>query len=44
MLGEDISPAELLQGALPSLDLDSLYGAGPDDPGSANFYEPTAAI
>ena len=26
-------------GPLPSLDLDSLYGAGPDDPESAKFYE-----
>jgi hypothetical protein len=38
-LGEDISPAELLQGRSPSLDLDSLYGAGPGDPGSEKFYE-----
>jgi hypothetical protein len=38
MLGESISPAELLQGRSPSLDLDSLYGAGPDDPESAQFY------
>ena len=29
MLGEDVSPAELLQARSPSLDLDSLYGAGP---------------
>ena len=28
-LGEHVSPAELLQGRSPSLDLDSLYGAGP---------------
>jgi hypothetical protein len=39
MLGEDISPPEMLQGRSPSLDLDSLYGAGPDDPGSEKFYE-----
>jgi len=39
MLGQDISPAQLLQGRSPSLDLDSLYGAGPQDPGSAKFYE-----
>jgi hypothetical protein len=39
MLGEDVSPAELLQARSPSLDLDSLYGAGPDDPGSEKFYE-----
>ena len=28
-----------LQSRSPSLDLDSLYGAGPADPGSAKFYE-----
>jgi ketosteroid isomerase-like protein len=39
MLGEKISPAELLQARSPSLDLDSLYGAGPADPESARFYE-----
>jgi Animal haem peroxidase len=38
-LGENVSPAELLQARSPSLDLDSLYGAGPGDPGSAKFYE-----
>ncbi len=38
-LGEDVTPAELLQGRSPSLDLDSLYGRGPADPGSARFYE-----
>ncbi len=37
-LGENISPAMLLQGRSPSLDLDSLYGAGPTDPKSAKFY------
>ncbi|HYZ11932.1 MAG TPA: peroxidase family protein, partial [Actinomycetota bacterium] len=40
MLGENVSPADLLQGRSPSLDLDSLYGAGPTEPGSAKFYEP----
>jgi hypothetical protein len=40
MLGENVSPADLLQGRSPSLDLDSLYGAGPTEPGSAMFYEP----
>jgi hypothetical protein len=40
MLGQSISPAELLQGRSPSLDLDSLYGAGPQDPASAKFYKP----
>jgi hypothetical protein len=39
MLGENVSATELLQGRSPSLDLDSLYGAGPDDPGSEKFYE-----
>src|SRR5919109_3628774 len=38
MLGENVSPAQLLQARSPSLDLDSLYGAGPTDPGSAKFY------
>lgn len=38
MLGRDVSPARLLQARSPSLDLDSLYGAGPQDPGSAQFY------
>lgn len=38
-LGTDITPAQLLQGRSPSLDLDSLYGAGPSDPESAKFYE-----
>jgi hypothetical protein len=39
MLGENVSPAQLLQARSPSLDLDSLYGAGPGDPESAKFYE-----
>src|SRR3954453_15044417 len=39
MLGTKITPAQLLQGRSPSLDLDSLYGAGPGDPESAKFYE-----
>ena len=38
MLGQNVSPAELLQGRSPSLDLDSLYGAGPQNAGSAKFY------
>ena len=37
-LGVDIAPADLLQGRSPSLDLDSLYGAGPSDSESARFY------
>lgn len=35
MLGAHVSPATLLQARSPSLDLDSLYGTGPADPGSA---------
>ena len=38
MLGESVTPAQLLQARSPSLDLDSLYGAGPNDPQSAKFY------
>ena len=38
-LGTLVAPAELLQARSPSLDLDSLYGAGPTDPQSARFYE-----
>jgi hypothetical protein len=39
MLGENVSPTVLVQARSPSLDLDSLYGAGPTDPASAKFYE-----
>jgi Animal haem peroxidase len=38
MLGENVSPADMLSGRSPTLDLDCLYGAGPGDPGSAEFY------
>ncbi|KQV71600.1 hypothetical protein ASC64_05135 [Nocardioides sp. Root122] len=38
-LGDGISPAALLQGRSPTLDLDSMYGSGPLDPVSAGFYE-----
>ena len=38
-LGEDVTPAELVQGRSPRLDLDSLYGVGPSNPASAKFYE-----
>jgi hypothetical protein len=37
--GHNVSPAQLLQARSPSLDLDSLYGAGPQDPESAKFYK-----
>jgi hypothetical protein len=40
MLGDRVSPAQLVQARSPALDLDSLYGAGPGDPASAQFYEP----
>jgi hypothetical protein len=39
MLGQNVSAVQLLQGRSPSLDLDSLYGAGPQDPSSARFYK-----
>jgi hypothetical protein len=38
-LGDHIPPSQLRQARSPSLDLDSLYGAGPQDPVSAKFYE-----
>jgi hypothetical protein len=38
-LGTNVSPATLVQARSPSIDLDSLYGAGPGDPESAKFYE-----
>jgi hypothetical protein len=38
-LGTSITPAQLKQARSPSLDLDSLYGAGPQDPKSAKYYE-----
>jgi hypothetical protein len=38
MEGVNINPATLEQGRSPSLDLDCLYGLGPQDPGSAQFY------
>jgi Animal haem peroxidase len=39
MLGANVPPGELLQDRSPRLDLDSLYGGGPGDPESAQFYE-----
>lgn len=39
MLGTHVPPAQLLQARSPGLDLDSLYGVGPQDPESAKFYE-----
>jgi hypothetical protein len=40
MLGTNVPPATLLQARSPALDLDSLYGAGPLESGSARFYRP----
>ncbi len=37
MFGAHVTPAQLLQARSPSLDLDSLYGGGPQDPESAKF-------
>ena len=37
--GDSVNAADLLQGRSPTLDLDSVYGAGPLDPESAKFYE-----
>ena len=37
-LGSAVTPADLLQGRSPTLDLDSLYGNGPADPVSSVFY------
>jgi hypothetical protein len=39
MLGDDVRPVDMLQGRSPRLDLDSLYGNGPGDAGSAKFYK-----
>lgn len=39
MLGDNVAPIDLLQARSPSLDLDSLYGGGPNDPESVKFYE-----
>ena len=38
MFGSSVAPSDMLQGRSPSLDLDSLYGAGPQDAGSERFY------
>jgi hypothetical protein len=37
-LGDDVAPERLVQERSPSLDLDSLYGAGPQDRRSRTFY------
>ncbi|WNV88207.1 heme peroxidase family protein [Umezawaea sp. Da 62-37] len=38
LLGDDVNLGELLQGRSPALDLDSVYGRGPDDPRDRVFY------
>jgi Animal haem peroxidase len=38
MEGVDVSPADLQSARSPTLDLDCLYGLGPQNPGSAQFY------
>nr|WP_238937319.1 hypothetical protein [Streptomyces clavuligerus] len=38
-LGDPVPVEELLQGRSPALDLDSLYGMGPDHASSSRFYE-----
>jgi hypothetical protein len=38
-LGENESPADMIQGRSPALDLDSLYGKGPHDPDDEVFYQ-----
>jgi Animal haem peroxidase len=38
MEGVDIPPGTIESSRSPTLDLDCLYGAGPQDPGSAQFY------
>jgi hypothetical protein len=39
-LGEHVTVNELLQGRSPALDLDSVYGRGPDDRDDDRFYAP----
>ena len=39
-LGENVTVNELLQGRSPSLDLDTVYGRGPQDPEDDKFYAP----
>ena len=38
MLRASLAPSDMVQGRSPSLDVDSLYGAGPNDPGSEKFH------
>jgi hypothetical protein len=43
-LGTNLPPAAMRQARSPSLDLDSLYGNGPQDPVSAKFYSGAAKL
>ncbi|MGH8563497.1 MAG: peroxidase family protein [Gammaproteobacteria bacterium] len=43
-LGEKVTVAELVQGRSPALDLDSLYGRGPNHPEDAAFYRDAARL
>lgn len=43
-LGEDVTVAELLQGRSPALDLDSMYGRGPQHPEDKKFYRDAARL
>ena len=43
MLGDHVSPAQLVQARSPRLDLDSLYGGGPGDPDQPSSTRPTAS-
>ncbi|MEO6088292.1 MAG: heme peroxidase family protein [Umezawaea sp.] len=38
LLGDDVTLGELLQGRSPALDLDSVYGRGPEDKKDRDFY------
>lgn len=43
-LDENVTVAELVQGRSPALDLDSLYGRGPQHPEDAKFYSDGARL
>ncbi|MFI6644860.1 heme peroxidase family protein [Streptomyces sp. NPDC050504] len=43
-LGEPVPVEDLLQGRSPALDLDSLYGLGPNHQSSARFYQPDGRL
>lgn len=43
-LGQNVTVAELLQGRSPALDLDSMYGRGPQHPEDKRFYADAARL